>query len=179
MSRAGYMRMRAGERNWQSSGRWAAGCALAAAIAACTALPSLAVEWDDDPRAAAADPDYAAGRKAIEAKDWNAAVKFFSSAALRAPDNADIQNYLGYAHRKAGKLEPAFKHYRRALELNPQHRGAHEYVGEAYLMVGDLASAQKHLEALRKICLLPCEELADLERQIVDYVKKSGASRSR
>ena len=168
-----------GERTQPSSRRWAAGCALAAAIATCTALPCLAVEWDEDPRATALDPDYAAGRKAIEAKDWNAAIRFFSSAALRAPDNADIQNYLGYAHRKAGKLEPAFKHYRRALELNPRHRGAHEYIGEAYLMAGDLAGAQKHLEALRRICLLPCDEIADLEREIAEYVKKSSAGRSR
>lgn len=46
---------------------------------------------------------------------------------------------------------------------------AHEYVGEAYLMVGDLARAQKHLEELRKICLPPCAELADLERVIAEY----------
>jgi hypothetical protein len=39
-------------------------------------------------------------------------------------------------------------------------------------MAGDLASAQKHLEALRGICLLPCEELADLEREIAAYKKK-------
>ena len=161
-----------------SSRRRAAGFILAAALAGCTALPCHAVEWDTDPQAAA-DPDYAAGRKAFEAKDWNAAIKFFSSAALRAPDNADIQNYLGYANRKAGKLEPAFKHYRRALELNPRHRGAHEYIGEAYLMAGDLAGAQRHLEALRKICLLPCEEFGDLEREIAAYVKKTGAGRPR
>jgi len=73
---------------------------------------------DSDPQAAA-DPDYAAGRRAIEARNWNAAIKSFSSAALRAPDNADIQNYLGYAHRKAGQLDSAFRHYKRALELNP------------------------------------------------------------
>lgn len=56
---------------------------------------------------------------------------------------------------------------------------AHEHIGDAYLMVGDLASAQKHLAALREICLLPCEELADLERGIAEYVKMSGAGRSR
>ena len=168
-----------GKRTRPSSRRWAAGVVLAAAIATCTSLPCLAVEWDDDPQTAALDPDYAAGRKAIEAKDWNTAIKFFSRAALRDTRNADIQNYLGYAHRKAGKLEPAFKHYRRALELNPRHRGAHEYIGEAYLMAGDLAGAQKHLEALRKICLLPCEELGDLEREIAAYVKKTGAGRPR
>jgi hypothetical protein len=45
-------------------------------------------------------------------------------------------------------------------------------------MAGDLASAQKHLEALRKLCLLPCGELGDLEREIAAYIKKSAAGRS-
>jgi len=153
----------------------AAGVILAAAIAACAALPCLAVDGESDLQAAAADPDYAAGRKAIEARDWNAAIQYFSSAALRAPDNADLQNYLGYAHRKAGKLEPAFKHYQRALELNPRHRGAHEYAGEAYLMVNNLAKAEEHLAALDRICLLPCNEFTDLKRAISAYKKRAGA----
>ena len=159
--------------------RWAARLTLAAVIAAFTALPCRADPEVTGPEALALDPDYAAGKKAIEAKNWNAAIKPLSSAALRNPDNADIQNYLGYAYRKAGKLDLAFKHYNRALALNPRHRGAHEYVGEAYLIKGDLKSAQKHLAALREICLLPCEELTDLEREIAKYLKKSDASRSR
>jgi tetratricopeptide (TPR) repeat protein len=80
-----------------------------------------------------------------------------------------IQNYLGDAHRKAGQLDSAFRHYKRALELNPRHRGAHEYIGEAYLMAGALASARRHLEELRKICLLPCEDLTDFEKAIAEY----------
>jgi Flp pilus assembly protein TadD len=162
--------MAAGHRFRWSWRRGITALTLLAAFAG-AAAPCRAVEEDDD-LAAQRDPDYAAGRKASSAKDWNAAIRFFSAAALRDPDNADIQNSLGYAHRKAGKLELAFKHYRRALELNPRHRGAHEYIGEAYLMAGDLAGAQKHLEALRKICLLPCEELADLEREIAAYRNK-------
>jgi len=177
MNRSGRATRAAAERIRPSSRGLAAGLALAAALA-CTALPCHAVEEESDPQAAL-DPDYAAGRKAIAASDWNTAIKFFSSAALRAPENADIQNYLGFAYRKAGKLAPAFKHYKRALELNPRHRGAHEYIGEAYLIAGDLASAQKHVQALRKICLLPCEELTDLEREIAAYIKKSAAGRSR
>ena len=124
------------------------------------------------------DPDYLAGRKAFEAKNWHSAIKSFSSAEKRNPGNADIQNYLGYAYRKTGNLDLAFKHYNRALSLNPRHRGAHEYIGEAYLIKGDLKSAQKHLAAIREICTLPCEELTDLEREIASYVKKS-ANRSR
>ncbi len=134
--------------------------------------PALhAVESDSDP-VAAADPDYAAGKRAIEAKNWNAAIGSFSAVALRAPDNADIQNYLGYAHRNSGKLDVALRHYQRALKLDPRHRGAHEYIGEAYLLVNDLPSAEKHLARLRSICLLQCEELADLEKAIAAYKSK-------
>ncbi len=39
-------------------------------------------------------------------------------------------------------------------------------------MVGDEANARKHLQALKEICLLPCEELADLERAIAAYGAK-------
>ena len=45
-------------------------------------------------------------------------------------------------------------------------------------MVGDLPRAEEHLTALRKICLLPCEELGDLEREIAAYKKKAGAART-
>lgn len=145
-------------------------------VYAATISPVLhAVDTEEQPGAATLDPDYAAGRKAIEARNWNAAIKSFSAAALRAPDNADLQNYLGFSYRRLGQLEPALKHYRRALALNPRHRGAHEYIGEAYLMAGDLANARKHLEELRKICLLPCEEFGDLDRKIAEYVTKPGS----
>jgi Flp pilus assembly protein TadD len=140
-------------------------------------LPVFAEPSETKPEAAASDPDYAAGKVALERKDWREAARRFGQAALRDPDNADLQNYLGYSYRNLGQLDAAFQHYRRALALNPRHRGAHEYAGEAYLMVGDLARAEEHLEALRKICLLPCEELGDLERQIAEYRKRTGGGR--
>jgi Flp pilus assembly protein TadD len=119
------------------------------------------------------DPDFAAGRAAIDAKDWQAAIRAFSSAALRDTRNADIQNYLGYAYRHTGQMDLAFKHYERALQLNPRHRGAHEYLGEAYLMVNDVAKAEAHLSALKTICLIPCEEYTDLEKAIAEYRRKA------
>jgi Flp pilus assembly protein TadD len=139
-------------------------------------LPSvgLAADTDEGPAAARLDPDYAAGKKAIEVKDWNTAIKSLSSAALRDTRNPDIQNYLGYAYRKAGDMDSAFKHYDRALQLNPRHRGAHEYVGEAYLLVGNLPKAEEHLAALQKICLLPCEEYGDLKKEIEAYRTRAG-----
>ena len=70
-------------------------------------------------------------------------------------------------------MDLAFKHYERALQLNPRHRGAHEYLGEAYLMVNELAKAEAHLSALKTICLIPCEEYTDLEKAIAEYRRKA------
>ena len=156
--------------------RWRRGAVALAMIAAAIAAPVsvFAEPTETKPGAASNDPDYAAGKQALDQKDWGEAVKRFRQAALRDPDNADLQNYLGFSYRNLGQLDAAFQHYQRALELNPRHRGAHEYAGEAYLMVGDLGRAEEHLAALRKICLLPCEELGDLERQIAAYRKKTG-----
>ena len=151
--------------------------AIAVLLAAALTLPagtSIADPTEDDPNAPLLDPDYAAGKKAIETKDWSAAIKGLSSAALRDTRNADIQNYLGYAYRNSGGMDLAFKHYQRALVLNPRHRGAHEYVGEAYLMVKNVAKAEEHLAALQKICLLPCEELDDLRKKVAEYKKFAG-----
>jgi Flp pilus assembly protein TadD len=149
---------------------------LAAVLAAGIALfPAAAVAdpTDDDPAAVQVDPEYAAGKAAIEAKDWTTAVKALSSAALRDTRNADIQNYLGYAYRHLGQMDLAFKHYDRALQLNPRHRGAHEYMGEAYLLVNDIAKAEEHLAALERICLLPCEEYEDLKKAIAGHRRRA------
>ena len=135
-------------------------------------LPAAADPGDEDPNGPSLDPDVVAGKKAIDEKRWPAAIKALSSAALRDTRNADIQNYLGFAHRNAGQMNEAFAHYERALKLNPRHRGAHEYVGEAYLIVGKLAQAEAHLKALQAICVLPCEELDDLKAKIDRYQRE-------
>ena len=148
---------------------------LSLALALCAATPiTHADPVETNPGAAAGDTDYAAGKQAMEKKNWPEAAKRFELAARRDPDNADLQNYLGYSYRNLKQFDLAFKYYKRAIELNPRHRGAHEYIGEAYLMTGDLANAEKHLAALRQICLLPCEELGDLEKAVASYRAKAG-----
>jgi Flp pilus assembly protein TadD len=148
-----------------------AGMLLAAIVTFAPIAAADPVDTDSD--LAASDEDYAAGKRAADKKDWAEAARLFQRAELRHPDDANLQTMLGFSHRNLKQYDLAFKHYRRAIELDPRHRGAHEYIGEAYLMTGDVAAAQKHLAALKEICLLPCEELTDLERAIAEYPKIS------
>ena len=102
-----------------------------------------------------------------------------SAHGLRFAGNADLQNYLGYANRHLGRYELAFEHYKRALAIDPRHKGAHEYIGEAYLETGDLASAQRHLATLKNLCPLSCEQLEDLQREVAAFRKNCGAAPKR
>ena len=117
------------------------------------------------------DPEFAAGKKALVAEDWDGAIAALKSAALRDPRNADIQNYIGYAYRRLRQLGPAIGHYQQALTINPRHRSAHEHLGEASLVLGDPATAEQHLAHLEDICLIGCEEYDDLKRAIAAYRK--------
>jgi len=121
------------------------------------------------------DPDYAAGKQAVEARNWQAALDAFGKVAARDPRNANAQNYLGYTYRKMGNLDLAFKHYDDALRLDPRHRGAHEYLGEAYLITGNLAKAEEHLKALDKICFFGCDEYRDLKKAVAEYKQKTAS----
>lgn len=141
---------------------------VSAAIAAFAPIAAADL-CEADPDLATRDEDHAAGKRAVEKKNWAEAAQLFKRAELRNPDHADLQNILGFSYRNLKQYDLAFKHYRRAIELDPRHRGAHEYIGEVYLITGDLAGAEKHLAALKKICLLPCDELKDLERAIAEY----------
>ena len=117
------------------------------------------------------DPEFAAGKKALLAEDWDGAIAVLKSAALRDPRNADIQNYIGYAYRRLRQMGPAIGHYQQALMLNPRHRSAHEHLGEANLVLGAPVAAEQHLAHLEDICLIGCDEYDDLKRAIAAFRK--------
>ena len=141
---------------------------LAAALLAASPLGALAADSPEPEPAKPADRDLTAARKAIEAKDWEGAIRLLEQAKARQPGSADVHNLLGFAERHRGNLDAAFGHYGTALRLDPKHRGAHEYVGEAWLLAGNLAKAEEQLAALDKLCFLPCEEDRDLKRDIAE-----------
>ena len=116
-----------------------------------------------------------AARAAIQARDWRTAMAELDAVVETEPGNADAHSLLGYSHRKQARpdLAKAFEHYRRALQIDPRHKGAHEYIGEAYLMDNKPAEAEKHLAELARLCgNQTCEEYADLAQAITAYKAK-------
>ncbi len=106
---------------------------------------------------------------AIQANDHAKAITLLEPWVLANAGDADGHNWLAYAYRKTGKLDLAFRHYRRALGIDPQHKGAHEYIGEAYLMANQPDKAEQHAKTLAGLCPQGCEELTDLRAAIDSY----------
>ena len=128
----------------------------------CTTMTALGNESDW----AQLDPDFAAGKRALAMEDWGAAIRALDLALLRDPLNADILNYIGYAHARLRQPGPAMGHYQQALMINPRHRGARTHLGELFLALGEPSKAQEQLVALKEICLISCDEVAYLEHAI-------------
>ena len=53
-----------------------------------------------------------------------------------------ILNYLGYSHRKQGRVLVGLGYYQEALRHNPDYTLVREYMGEAHLQLGDVAAAK-------------------------------------
>jgi tetratricopeptide (TPR) repeat protein len=120
-------------------------------------------DWDE------LDSDFVAGKRALANGEWINAITAFSFATVRDPRSADIRNYIGYAHWRAGELGPAMGSFQQALLINPRHRAAHEHLGELLLKLNDLAKAEEHFAALKEICLIRCKEFDDLQQAIAAY----------
>jgi Flp pilus assembly protein TadD len=146
-------------------------CAAVALVLTATG-GAAAVDSDDDPNVAR-DPSYVTARQAIRGGQYADAIRLLGEALARDPTDADTHNMLGFAYRKSGDLDRAFRHYHEALRLAPDHRGAHEYIGEAYLLAGDLARAEEHLSVLTRLCRTRCEERDDLQAAIARYKSRS------
>ncbi|MFN4310478.1 MAG: tetratricopeptide repeat protein [Ferrovibrio sp.] len=134
-------------------------------------LPPAHAAGSSEPAAPAkpVDPNFTEGRKAIDAKDFNAAIPLFQAVVAKDAQNADAYNWLGYAYRNLGNYEQSFANYNKALQIDPRHRGAHEYIGEAYLKTNQLEKAEEHLKRLDSLCLFGCAEYTELKNKIAAY----------
>ena len=165
------MRFREGRREMKPAGLGVIASTMAACLFCATAA---AAPSSDPPQSAPGNPDYAKAAVLIEAEKFAEALPLLKKAEAAEPGNADVHNYLGYAHRKLKNYDAALRHYKIALRLVPRHRGANEYLGELYLVLGDLARAEERLAVLDKACLFGCEEYTELKDAIAAYKAKMG-----
>jgi Flp pilus assembly protein TadD len=117
-------------------------------------------------------PDLASVRAKIKAKDFTGAIAELTPM-LTTNQHADVYNLMGFSLRKVGDTKQAYTFYRKALEFDPEHKGALEYLGELYVETGQVDKARDNATLLKKLCPSGCEELADLEHAIATASPKT------
>ncbi len=135
------------------------GLALTPAL---VAVPAYAV---DNMSTSSDAPDLTSVRAKIKDKDYAGALKELREL-VEDTQHADVYNLLGYTLRKTGDMKTSLTYYTKALELQPDHKGAHEYLGELYVETGNMDKAKEQLAALAKLCPNGCEEREDLQKAI-------------
>ena len=126
-----------------------------------SASPALAVDTGGTDT-----PSMQEARTDIKAERWQDAVDKLTLIVDDDSSNADAYNLLGYALRHLDRTDRAMQAYKRALKLDPNHKGALEYQGVLFVMLGDVDSARANLDKLEGICGTTCEEYEDLAEAI-------------
>lgn len=135
------------------------------------ALPAFAV---DTPTSTDA-PDLTAIRAKIKAKDFKSAAADLYAILDSGVQHADVYNLLGFSLRKSGDRASGATFYAKALDFDPNHKGALEYQGELFVELGKMDKARANLAKLVSLCPQGCEEREDLEKAIAN----AGASVSK
>ena len=86
-------------------------------------------------------PDLTSVRAKIKAQDYAGALAELRNIA-EDTQQADVYNLLGYTLRKTGDFKTSLTDYTKALELQPDHKAAHEYLGELYIPDGGYGEGQ-------------------------------------
>jgi tetratricopeptide (TPR) repeat protein len=114
---------------------------------------------------------------AVEHKDYKGAIALLKDVLDSDGRNADALNYMGYSYRKLGNYDLALAYYKKALAVDPDHKGANEYLGEAYLEMKQPTRADAQLARLQTICGTDCDAYKQLKTAI-DGFRKTGKIRS-
>ena len=115
------------------------------------------------------DSIYETGRDLAMAGRYGEAITVLSLASDKSDPR--ILNYLGYSHRKSGRVSVGLGYYREALIQDPNYTLVREYMGEAYLQNGDVDAARQQLGEIEKRCGKGCREYSLLAEQIDAYSK--------
>ena len=105
-------------------------------------------------------------RALIASKNFTSALASLKIADRNYPNNADINNLLGYSARNLKQNKAAATYYTKALRINPNHLGALEYQGELFVTTKKITAARRNLAKLKQLCGVSCEEYLDLKKAI-------------
>ncbi|MBO6783767.1 MAG: tetratricopeptide repeat protein [Alphaproteobacteria bacterium] len=112
----------------------------------------------------------------IREENYDRAISVLNDVVETNPREADAYNLLGFSYRKTKDFNRAERNYKRALRLNPDHKGALEYVGELYLETDRRDEAEQTLAKLEALCPNGCDELDQLRRAFASGGQTSKAN---
>ncbi|MFM9846278.1 MAG: tetratricopeptide repeat protein [Hyphomicrobiaceae bacterium] len=118
-------------------------------------------------------PDLTEVRAKIKAKDFKSALVDLTAMIDKGVQHADVYNLMGFSLRKTGDYARGLTFYLKALDFDPDHKGAHEYLGELYVETNRLPKAKEHLTILERLCPQGCEEREDLEKAVAAATPKT------
>lgn len=107
---------------------------------------------------------YRQGRALAQAGDYDGALLILQLVSNQSDPR--VLNYIGYSHRKSGRLEQAFGYYSKAIEIDPNFVLAREYLGEGYVAAGRIDLAKAQLTEIANRCGTTCEEYQELAEHI-------------
>jgi tetratricopeptide (TPR) repeat protein len=98
---------------------------LAASVLLAAAAAHTPRAWAVDNLSSKDAPDLTSVRAKIKAKDYKGAIAELTPM-LVTNQHADVYNLMGFSLRKTGDYKQAYTFYRKALDFNPEHKGALE-----------------------------------------------------
>jgi tetratricopeptide (TPR) repeat protein len=69
-------------------------------------------------------------------------------SAMTEGETDRVLTYMGFASRKAGRIEDGMRYYRAALEKNPDNLLTRSYMGQAYVEMGEFELARAQLDEI-------------------------------
>ncbi len=106
--------------------------------------------------------------KYIDREDYIKANKALKAYTKSEPNDADGWNLYAFANRKMNKFEKAEVYYEKALNIDPDHKGALEYQGELFIQTNRQNLAEENLNKLISLCPNSCYELEKLQEYILN-----------
>ncbi len=104
---------------------------------------------------------------------YKEALDLLEPLSVSDPDNADVQNLMGFSYRKLQFYDVALKHYEASLAIDPEFKRAIEYLGELYLATDKLELAEQQYAKLEELCGFFCREKRLLKKAIKNYKKNN------